>query len=157
LNACVVDASVAVKWFCLEEHSARARRMTGWGIALHAPERLGVEVDSALWKRVHRGEMSLREAEDARALFASMAIEIHAIGALRNPAFRLAARTGQSVYDCLYLALAEGLALPLVTADQRFLQAVAPVASKGRLVWIGDVAEPGSPRARREGRRFRRP
>lgn len=140
MNACVVDASVVVKWFYLEEHSDRARQMTGWGIALHAPDLLGLELDSALWKRVRRGEISLREAEDARALFSRMAIQFHPIGVLRNLAFRLAVRTGRSVYDCLYLALAEGLSLPLVTADRRFLAGVAPVATKGRLVWIGEVA-----------------
>jgi predicted nucleic acid-binding protein len=41
---------------------------------------------------------------------------------LLAPAQRLAARLTHSVYDCLYLSLAQRLSCPLVTADRRLAE-----------------------------------
>jgi predicted nucleic acid-binding protein len=41
------------------------------------------------------------------------------------PALRIAISLQHPVYDCFYLALAQAEDCPLVTADQRFLRAVA--------------------------------
>lgn len=54
-------------------------------------------------------------------------------------AFDLALSLHQTVYDCLYLALAEARDSVMVTADQRFYQAVIGSVWADRIVWIEDV------------------
>ncbi len=44
--------------------------------------------------------------------------------ALGEEAFQMAIETKRSIYDCLYLALAEALECRMVTADRRFFQAL---------------------------------
>jgi predicted nucleic acid-binding protein len=61
----VLDASLVVKWFVPEIHSEAARK---WLDASHdyiAPDLLFPEAGNAMWKKVHRGELS---ADDAQAL-----------------------------------------------------------------------------------------
>jgi predicted nucleic acid-binding protein len=51
-------------------------------------------------------------------------------------AFAIASAAGHSVYDCLYLALAEREDCPLVTADRRFYRAFAGGHLGHRMLWI---------------------
>jgi predicted nucleic acid-binding protein len=54
-------------------------------------------------------------------------------------ALDLALSVDQTVYDCLYLALAEARDGVMVTADRRFCDAVAASVWADRMVWIEDV------------------
>ena len=45
----------------------------------------------------------------------------------------------QTVYDCLYLALAEARDSVMVTADRRFHDVVSESVWSDRIVWIEDV------------------
>jgi len=55
-------------------------------------------------------------------------------------ALDLAMALDQTVYDCLYLALAERRSSVMVTADRRFHEAVGSSIWADRIVWIEDVA-----------------
>ena len=54
-------------------------------------------------------------------------------------ALDLAISLGQTVYDCLYLALAETRNTVMVTADRRFHDVVGGSVWADRSVWIEDV------------------
>ena len=54
-------------------------------------------------------------------------------------ALDLAISLGQTVYDCLYLALAEARNSVMVTADLRFHDVVSNSVWADRIVWIEDV------------------
>ena len=54
-------------------------------------------------------------------------------------ALDLAISLDQTVYDCLYLALAEARNSVMVTADRRFHDAVSDSVWADRIVWIEDV------------------
>jgi predicted nucleic acid-binding protein len=54
-------------------------------------------------------------------------------------ALDLAISVNQTVYDCLYLALAEARDSVMVTADGRFHAAVSDSVWADRIVWIEDV------------------
>ncbi len=54
-------------------------------------------------------------------------------------ALDLAISVNQTVYDCLYLALAEARDCVMVTADRRFCSAVMESVWADRIVWIEDV------------------
>ena len=64
---------------------------------------------------------ALADAIEGVALLAKL-MNLYPDDDLLAPAQRLAARLTHSVYDCLYLALAQRLSCPLVTADRRLAE-----------------------------------
>ena len=118
----VVDASIAVKWFIAEPHSQEARQLLAPRIVLHAPDFILTEVANVIWKKARRKEIpspqpyidELANMADAVALQPSTELVIQAAA--------LAVQIDHPVYDCVYLACAEGWAAPLVTADERLTQ-----------------------------------
>ncbi|MEH2024315.1 type II toxin-antitoxin system VapC family toxin [Nostoc sp.] len=50
----VLDASVAIKWFVLEVHSDKARRLLTSNYTFLVPDFFFAEVANVLWKRVRR-------------------------------------------------------------------------------------------------------
>jgi predicted nucleic acid-binding protein len=133
----VVDASVAVKWVLREEHGATARRVlsTRW---LLAPHLLWAEVGNTLWKRHRRRESSLEEVRRMLADIHELQVTTFAHWPLLPAALDLAMSLDQTVYDCLYLALAEQHNSVMVTADRRFHDAVSNSIWADRISWIGD-------------------
>ncbi len=57
---------------------------------------------------------------------------------LVGPALTLAADTGRSVYDCLYLALSIRQNLPLLTADERLANALHDGPFAKHICFVGD-------------------
>lgn len=53
----VVDASVAAKWFVVEELHQEAKGLLGMHVPLLAPRIIELEVTSAILVRARRGEM----------------------------------------------------------------------------------------------------
>jgi predicted nucleic acid-binding protein len=145
----VVDASVAVKWVVAESFAAQAQALFNDTLAAHypimAPPHFLGEVTNALYQRTRRtGDLALDEAEARSAVASLLALPVD----LRSPpsfykaafdfarAYRLA-----SIYDSLYITLAELLDVECWTADRRLLNAVG--AAVPRVRWIGDYS-PGS-------------
>jgi predicted nucleic acid-binding protein len=135
----VVDASVAVKWYVPEVHSAAAERLLDAGAELHAPDLIQPEFGSILWKKVRRGEVTQKKARDILAAFLSVPLLKHPGAGLLEPAFETALLTGQTAYDCTYLALAITLGCQMVTADEKFYRALAATPLAANLLWVGNV------------------
>jgi predicted nucleic acid-binding protein len=134
----VVDASVAIKWFVPEIHSAAASRLLDPELLISAPDLIGPEFGNMIWKKLRRQEITPEEAAEILTAFPSVGVEILPSGILLLSAFELAVALDRTVYDCLYLALAVAQGCALVTADQRFYDSVieSPLASHIR--WIED-------------------
>lgn len=130
----VVDASIAAKWFLDEQQSQAAYVfLTRFEGELYGPDLLGVEVCRAIvaaanarrvtgararaavdrWlEPVEQGDIPLYPTDDAEMRIAvNLAIEL-----------------GHPLKDCIYLALADRLGCPLVTADVKFRDRVADPA-----------------------------
>lgn len=137
MSAFTVDASVAAKWFLIEDLSAEALRLLRRDKRLHAPDFLLLEMDNLFWKRVRRGDMTPALAIDTRALLRQIPIQFHPFSALEEDAYRIAHLTGRTVYDSLYIALATVLRAPLVTADRRLHAALASGPYAGYVLWAG--------------------
>lgn len=126
----VVDASVAIKWVLPEEGDKAALHIQELyqdeELDLIAPYLLLAEVANVLWKRVRRGDLTSQAAQrcfqqllrDSPILLDSPAVNISAL--------QLAMAHGRPVYDCLYLAWALEQRCDLVTADERFFNALRP-------------------------------
>jgi predicted nucleic acid-binding protein len=122
MSVYVVDASVVVKWFIAEVHSDAAQQLLLKQYDYLAPDLLFAEVINAVWSKMRRGQLSSAEGEQLARELDAIAVETVPCRALANQAYRLAARTGISCYDALYLALALRLDTQVITADERLLR-----------------------------------
>ena len=121
----VVDASVAVTWLVEEEHSDAADRLLGGNHELFAPRLMASEVGNALWRKVRMGELERSRAGALAAAISEMAVRWTEDEEVGPDAVRLSLALDRPVYDCVYLALAHRLGATLVTADVRFVNALA--------------------------------
>lgn len=135
----VIDASVAIKWYVLEDGSEAALRFYGPRFELSAPDLLFPEVGNVLWKKVRRGELDADEAFAVLDAVIRSRIDIHACGPLTEYALEIANTTGASVHDSTYLSLAAQSGSSLVTADQRLLHRLAETRFSRHVRWIEDV------------------
>jgi predicted nucleic acid-binding protein len=121
----VLDASVAVKWFVEEPGTAAAMALLAQDESLIAPDLLVAEVANVAWKHLMRGDLELRQLAHVPEAVAKMFAELWPTVWLASRAFEIAAELRHPVYDCFYLALAEGEEATLVTADRRLIGRLA--------------------------------
>src|SRR5579863_5139493 len=103
----VVDASVAAKLWFEEPHSDLADQVLTSGSHLVAPDLLFIEVASIAAKRVRRRLSPMVEATNAMVASKGFLDEVERSAAFVDRAFEFACDHGMSVYDGIYLALAE--------------------------------------------------
>jgi len=123
----VIDASVAVKWYIPEPLSDPAGRylkeLQERKAVLTSPDLIIAEIGNVIWKKLKNKELSLEESRlIADALSASFPAELCPASGLLPVALEIAAATGLTVYDSLYMALAASREAVLVTADQKLAQ-----------------------------------
>jgi predicted nucleic acid-binding protein len=113
----VVDASVAAKWLAPEPESANASALLDDELA--APDLLFAEVGNILFKKQLRAEMDPATAQLAARWLLHVPMAVYDSAGLLDEALALALRLQHPAYDCFYLALAQRIDAPLVTADRR--------------------------------------
>ena len=143
MTTVVVDASLAVKWVLLEEHTAEAAQLlVSWeerGVDLVAPSWFACEVSNVIFQRYRAGIASAEQARFALTELLRLvpASDYDPAAAIR--ALDLATEFRQrATYDAQYLALADHLDCELWTADQRFWTATNKDFPRVR--WIGEIA-----------------
>ncbi|MDR4305059.1 type II toxin-antitoxin system VapC family toxin [Chelatococcus sambhunathii] len=140
----VVDASVVIKWFVEEPDSAAARDVLASDDPLLAPAHLYVEVGRGLLRRKRAGDLSASDAKLALAGLPAI-VQLVPLDALVQPAFDIADACHVTIYDALYVALAEARGDMLVTADRRLCSGLTSTNWAGRAEHLRD-----SPASRRE-------
>ena len=136
----VVDASVAVKWLIAEDGSDAADRLLTDDDDLHAPRLMASEVANALWRKVRLDEIEHGQAGTLTATLSEMPVRWRADEAVCADAVRLAVVLDRPVHDCVYLALTHRLDARLVTADERFANALASTEHGGAVMTLADHA-----------------
>ncbi|MGB3908997.1 MAG: type II toxin-antitoxin system VapC family toxin [Pseudolysinimonas sp.] len=120
----VVDASIIVE-ATVGRGGARFTARAALRQPLAAPELLDLEVASALRRAVHQRRLEIGEADAAiRGLTALPRLARFPHVPLLPRVWAL--RDNISTYDASYVALAEALGIPLVTADRRLARAAEP-------------------------------
>jgi predicted nucleic acid-binding protein len=123
---CVVDASVALKWFFADEpHATEALSLVQSGEAMIAPDLLIAETCNAAWKSFRLGRIEQGELSDIAAIIPRFLMELVGATSLTQRAAIIAVQLAHPIYDCLYIALAEARQVPLITADVRLLAKLA--------------------------------
>ena len=134
----VVDASVAVKWLIAEDGSDIARAMTARGEHLHAPRLMASEIANALWRKARLGEIERGDAGIMLASVPEMPVRWGDDEMVCGDAIRLALALDRPVYDCVYLALAHRIGAIVVTADLRFVNALASTEHGEAIITLND-------------------
>ena len=116
----VVDASAAVLGL-LNDGEARANLRDE---AVVCPHLVDSEVAHALRAQVLRGEVEVVDATLAIETWGSLGIQRVGIEGLLGRVWEL--RDNLSAYDATYVAVAEALEVPLLTADGRLARAPGP-------------------------------
>ena len=121
----IVDASVAVKWFVVEQDARIADEIANSGHRLFAPQILVTEVANALSRKAMVGLMS---TADARKYWRSLPNYLDgfvAVDDMIEPALLNACELRHPIYDMIYLETARRLDAQLITADRRFTAKLA--------------------------------
>jgi len=120
----VVDASVAVKWFLKEEHSDCAITLTTLNIKLVGPALAQYEVAGAFIRACRRQDIDAQTAAECRDQWLrSVSTNVMRLEGDDRDIVRgseLAVSLQHPLSDCIYLAMAERLDIPLITADAIF-------------------------------------
>jgi predicted nucleic acid-binding protein len=130
LQAAVVDASVGIKLFVLEDDSQQADRLFGRLVTdpstrFFVPDLFYIECTNILWKYVQRYGYPPENARQDVADLQDLALHDFPTADLVAESLDLALLYGVTAYDASYAALAQRLKLPLVTADQTLAQKLA--------------------------------
>ncbi len=139
MKTLVVDASVAVKWFLPEDGSERAESLIRGEFRLVAPDLLWTEVGNVLWKIARRGSITPAEAGRMLRDASAMPVEIMESLPLLPEALRIATTADRSVYDSLYVALADREKCGMVTADRKLVNALAGTEWSNRILPMPDT------------------
>lgn len=132
----VVDASVALKWFLVENGSDEALNLTGAGRSLAAPDLIIAEVCNGLWKSARLGRLTTEQVSLAAASLPDFLSQLAPGRLLAERAVTIANDLGHPVYDCFYLALAERLGTTLVTADRRLTTVLSGTPWESRIAGL---------------------
>ncbi len=135
----VVDASVAAKWVLKELDSEPARRVAREAEML-APDLLWAELGNVLWRRQRLGELSPLDARGMLLTLRAVPVQTHSMFPLLPLALEIALAIGHSIYDCIYLALADREDCRVVTADRRLQNAVASGPMAASVIGLSEVA-----------------
>jgi len=139
LSVFVVDASVGAKWWFPEEHHDAAVRLRNPAHELHVPDLFDVEVCSVVCKRVRRKEITPAEGKRVFDQLERVPLRRHTDRKLLQLSFEIATATTRALYDCHYLALALTLEARMVTADDRFYQALRHSPLSEHLMWVEEI------------------
>ena len=135
----VVDASVAVKWFVDEELADEAAELLHGPNFLYAPDLIVSEITNALWKKFTRGHITHQQAEVFAASITHAPVDLVPSQSLHQRALNIAIEIRHSTYDCFYLACAERMGEPLITADARLCTVVRDGTYAGLVRHLSDV------------------
>jgi predicted nucleic acid-binding protein len=128
MSDAVIDSSVVAKWVLPEADSPQAQRVladvSASGGRLILLDLVLPEVTNAIWKRLHRGLITMPEARAFLDVLLRMPVEIQPAAPLLPSALEIAAQSDRTIYDSLFVALAHSVGVKGVTADEPLHSAV---------------------------------
>jgi predicted nucleic acid-binding protein len=144
-TANVVDASVAVKLYLNEPLAAEAAALFSQLTAtppavLSVPDLFYPECANIFWKHCQRGNCSPAQATAFMAALRSLPLQRLPTFDFSSDALSLALTHNLSAYDACYVALANRLGVPLITADQRLERKMA--GTPQTVIWLGHWSPP---------------
>ena len=140
MKRAVVDASVILKWYLLDEaHGSQAlallQQCTAGELEILAPSLLAYELMNGLVIAGRRARLDQDTISLSFRGFMSLGIRFYEVSGFADKVFQYCRLYGCSVYDSSYLALAEQEGVDMITADERLFHSVQKDLPWVR--WIG--------------------
>ena len=137
---CVVDASVGIKLFVVEDLSDRADALFALltddpPARFYVPDLFFIECTNVLWKYVRHYGYPAKRANLNVVDLTALPLRSVPTRELAHEALRIAVEREVTAYDAAYLALSGYLSLPLITADQSLTRRLA--GSPFDVRWLG--------------------
>jgi predicted nucleic acid-binding protein len=139
LKAIVVDASVAIKWFIPEVHAIAATRLLHQHLQFIAPDLIFAEVGNILWKKYRSKELTFDIASAILNDFKKLPFNSYESEPLLDTAWQIATAHQCTLYDSLYVALAQTEGCLLVTADRVLYHTLSTTNLADLLLWVEDI------------------
>ncbi len=140
----VIDASVAFKWYAPEPGHEIAEGLLVQAetnaVRLLAPDFMLIEVANIGCKRFQQGQMRSTAVERVLTTLRLLPVGWRDTMEYLDLATALAMSRGCTVYDALYLAVAEAYDAVLVTADSRLCEKAREGGLAGRVRLLRDFA-----------------
>ncbi len=140
MNKYVIDANIAIKWVINEVYTDISLRLLDDDRnILLIPDFFFPEITNILWKKVRKGEITLKQAQEMLNELKKVNLQISESYPLMSNALNIAVRIQQAVYDCVYLSLAIKNNCQMVTADNRFVNALKGDELYNYVCWVEDL------------------
>lgn len=140
-----MDTSVALKVYLEEDLAEEAQRVLDAGLdgsaELLAPSLILPEFRHALTRRVRREEVTASDAQDMWESFGNWPLDFFEIGPLVPRAAEISGETGCTVYDAIFVALAELEEIVVLTADRKLTTALDGTPFASLLRSLDEVGE----------------
>lgn len=141
MNCYVLDASVAAKWFLpsssepfIDEALAVLDDYATGHTRLLVPDLFWADLGNILWKATRQKRISPDTAEEILLVIATHGFPTTPCRDLLKDAVPIARAFDRPLYDSLYLALAVSAGCPMLTADEKLVNAVR---SQLPVRWLG--------------------
>ncbi len=141
---CVVDASVNIKQFIPDPLSERVKQLFAHlanpQTDFSVPDLFYIESANTLWKYVWAGLYAATDVPDDLAALKALPLGRVPTAELMEEAVNIALTYGITAYDGSYVALSERIKAPLLTLDQKLINALATAPFDVR--WFVDFSIP---------------
>lgn len=127
---CVVDTNIVLKLYFEQDGSGKARALFALldsdGDALfYVPDLFYAECTNAFWNYARLGTYTAKEAREDLAELLALRLRVVPTADLSAQALDLALKYRVSGYDACYVALANRVHAPLITADEKLVRSLA--------------------------------
>lgn len=117
----ILDSSVGLKFVLSEKDSDKALNLLDGGHSLLAPDVYCTEVAHVLSKLFRQGHLTERQARENYIDLLDTRPALKLTTRLLPEAWEISLRTRCSIYDALYVALAEREQCEMITADEKLV------------------------------------
>ncbi len=139
MTHCILDASVAVKWFSREEElTEQADILLHSDTGFIVPDYFFLEMNSVLSKLSRKKLLADIEVKQMIRALRALPVEVLKSAKYRDLALDLALEKKIGYYDCLYVIPAQITQIPLITADIRLYRTFAGTKYGEYVQWLGD-------------------
>jgi predicted nucleic acid-binding protein len=127
-----LDTSVSTKQFIDDPLTSKVNQLLDYiaypETEIFVPDLFYIESTNTLWKYVRAGLYSATQVQTDLANLKSLSLRVVSTAELMEDAFQIAFNYRISAYDGAYVALSERVKAPMLTLDQKLVNALATSA-----------------------------